>query len=399
MSLGWGLRGFIGGGPLGAMIPGAMVAMALCLLLRRTDAQANGIAAAFGAIGVGFGGQMTYGQTIGLTVHAETAAWGLLGLTVKGAIWGLLGGAVLGAGLIAYGLPRRRVSLASVALILACWIGRKAVNEPRLIYFSDPINKPRPEIWAGLMLAAAAFLLVVRNRVAWTFAWIACLGGGLGFGLGGWLNALGRNSGWEPPVDWWKLMEFTFGFLFGAALGLAAWVCRKDLTPPALESEPSPVLFAVLLPLVPLAIAAERASGFRFVYMTAGALLLFAASFRARFAWQIAIGMTCTAFGVDFLHSRPDWNQPLLWTFVTAGSAVAAWFADRSRGDLPRMLLLLTWLAVAISHLKSWMPPFLWVSPKSWAHAEVEIAFTAMAIAVTWFVASRLSGGPPSGVL
>ena len=35
MSLGWGLRGSIGGGSLGAMIPGAMIGLVLCLLLNR----------------------------------------------------------------------------------------------------------------------------------------------------------------------------------------------------------------------------------------------------------------------------------------------------------------------------------------------------------------------------
>ncbi len=33
MLLGWGLRGYIGGGPFGAMIPGAMVALAISMLL------------------------------------------------------------------------------------------------------------------------------------------------------------------------------------------------------------------------------------------------------------------------------------------------------------------------------------------------------------------------------
>ena len=59
MSLGWGLRGTIGGGPLGAMIPGAMIGLALCLLLGRE--KNAGFVAGFAAIGVGFGGQETYG--------------------------------------------------------------------------------------------------------------------------------------------------------------------------------------------------------------------------------------------------------------------------------------------------------------------------------------------------
>jgi hypothetical protein len=33
MLLGWGLRGYIGGDPDGALIPGVLVALSLCLLL------------------------------------------------------------------------------------------------------------------------------------------------------------------------------------------------------------------------------------------------------------------------------------------------------------------------------------------------------------------------------
>ena len=95
MSLGWGLRGSIGGGPLGAMIPGAMIGLALCLLLGRE--QDAGRIAALAAIGVGFGGQETYGQTVGLSLHPETFRWAILGFGVKGAVWGLLGGALIGA--------------------------------------------------------------------------------------------------------------------------------------------------------------------------------------------------------------------------------------------------------------------------------------------------------------
>lgn len=384
MSLGWGLRGYIGGGPLGAMIPGAMVAMALCILLRRTsphDWPANAVAAAFGAVGVGFGGQMTYGQTIGLTIHPETAAWGLLGLTLKGAIWGLLGGAVIACGLRPP--PLRRIFAASAALTLACAIGWKFINEPKLIYFSDPVNKPRAEIWAGLLLGALAFLLVLRNRTAWTFAGIAFLGGGAGFGIGGWINAFGRTSGWHTPIDWWKIMEFTFGFLFGAALGYA---CRRSASAIAAENhpQPSPSWWMLLLPLAPLTVAAEEGLGFRFTYTVAGALLLPVAAAVPRFAWHAAISATAIAFFYDFLQSRADWNQFALWLAAIAASAATGVLTDRKRDAIFWLFLFLTWLSVVDSHLKSWAPPFVWQSPRSWAHAHVEIAFTVMAILVTW---------------
>jgi len=91
------LRGYIGGGPLGAMIPGAMIGLALCLLLGRE--KEAGIITVFAAIGIGFGGQETYGQTVGLSVKPETFSWGITGFFLKGGIWGLLGGAIIGIGL------------------------------------------------------------------------------------------------------------------------------------------------------------------------------------------------------------------------------------------------------------------------------------------------------------
>jgi len=83
--LGWGLRGYIGGGPLGAMIPGTFIALWLCLLLG-ADVRRAGIVAAFGAVGIGFGGEMTYGQTLGLLRDNDTLAWGLLGTVIKGGV-------------------------------------------------------------------------------------------------------------------------------------------------------------------------------------------------------------------------------------------------------------------------------------------------------------------------
>ncbi len=380
MSLGWGLRGYIGGGPLGAMIPGAMVVLSLCLLLHRKG-EANGIAAAFGAIGVGFGGQMTYGQTIGLTMHPETAAWGLLGLTLKGAIWGLLGGAIIGTGLQRE-IPPRKLRLAILSLMAACTIGWKLINEPKLIYFSDPVNKPRPEIWAGLLLAALAFLVVIHSRITWDFAWIACLGGGAGFGIGGWFNAIGRTSHIHTPIDWWKIMEFTFGLLFGAALGYAAWRNRESLSvEPAGQTSK---FWFLLLPLVPICIAAEERSSFRFAYTVVGALLLPLVAANARFAWQIAITMTCTAFAVDFAQSRAAWTQQtFLWVCAVAVSLLTGWLTDRNRSVFT-IFLFLIWAAVVDSYLKAWLPPFEW-STKAYAHAHVEIAFTILAVGATWF--------------
>lgn len=234
MLLGWGLRGYIGGGPFAAMIPGAFVALGFSLLFKH-DVRTSAIVAMFGALGVGYGGDMTYGQTLGFAIKPETVYWGLLGVTVKGGVWGLLGGAVLGAGLARQSYDRKTLSTAFVLTVIAFYLGWKLINEPKLIYFSDPINKPRDESWAGLLFAAVVFLGYLRAKASGPsanlpihFALWGALGGALGFGGGTLWMVFGPNL----PVNqkwwgWWKMMEFSFGFVFGAALGLCAWLNRE----------------------------------------------------------------------------------------------------------------------------------------------------------------------------
>ncbi|MEO6182842.1 MAG: hypothetical protein ABIP71_07050, partial [Verrucomicrobiota bacterium] len=230
MSLGWGLRGFIGGGPLGAMIPGAMVGLILCHLLR-LDKSTSAFIAAFGAIGIGFGGQMTYGQTIGFIVHPETFFWGLLGLSVKGGIWGLIGGTFLGLGFIHKQMRRNILVVGLLLLIVGTLVGWKWINEPKLIYFSNPHDRPRAEIWAGLLFGTLFLLgylgLAGSAKIPLHFALWGALGGAIGFGGGGLWMSLGKKiPAAQQWISWWKLMEFTFGFCFGLALGWATWLKR-----------------------------------------------------------------------------------------------------------------------------------------------------------------------------
>ena len=88
MSLGCGLRGTIGGGEVGAMIPGALIGMILAEIAGISRVQ-SGLIAAASALGFGLGGAETYGQTIGLLRENNNAAWGVLGLSLKGGAWGL----------------------------------------------------------------------------------------------------------------------------------------------------------------------------------------------------------------------------------------------------------------------------------------------------------------------
>jgi hypothetical protein len=411
MSLGWAFRGFIGGGPLGAMIPGALVALALLWLLGRRDAGC-GMVAAFGAVGIGFGGQMTYGQTVGLASDWNTMGWGLLGLTVKGAVWGLLGGAVLGLALTPSRARPSRMLAGLAAMVLATWAGWATVNSPKWIYFSNPLDRPREEVWAGLLLGAVALLLWFatrpRNRAVWRFAGYGCIGGGLGFGLGGALLAMGRNSTLDPQFwPWWKGMEYTFGLLFGLAIGLAAWQERHALR----AHNGSHVserayqqafrgwwLLAWVLLLTAGAISFEYFVSFRFNYTVLGAILLFVALYVNALAWHIAVTLTSFAFLLDLAEGvGGDWKLAPLWLAVLGAALLTAllWRELESLRAQPaaapqRAFYLLLWASFAVTSVKTLLQ--VWVRP----HVPVEYAMFVVAMAGTHWLAGRLEASQPT---
>jgi hypothetical protein len=67
MSVGWGFRGDYGH-EAGAMVPGALLGLAVCMVSGREDWWCRGaIMGMAGAVGWAFGGQMSYGRIIGYT--------------------------------------------------------------------------------------------------------------------------------------------------------------------------------------------------------------------------------------------------------------------------------------------------------------------------------------------
>lgn len=401
MSVAWGLRGFIGGGSLGAMIPGALVALALARALGPAGENC-GRFAAFGAIGIGFGGQETYGQTVGLLANSATLYWhSVLGLGVKGATWGWLGGAVLGLGAVAAAIPRRLTLIGLGLMVAGTWLGWRFIDEPKLLYFSNRLDRPRGEVWAGLLTGGGVLLIwihAVARPVAstlWRLAFFGAMGGGLGFALGGMINAAGLSLGWS--VNWypgWKIMEFTFGLLLGAGLGWAAFVERAairqwlEATPSRLPFEQKPgwdflsagVGAAVILGCTQLPI--------RFSYTIAGVMLLALALFSERAAWQLALTVTTGAFllyvGKFFAANHPGTHpgfatsvalaatlvfsasvsrrltsgqevvtwcfHALLWTAVAAGMAHGIWHVTIPP-SLTIVLVMFLGLAVWIAYL------------------------------------------------
>ena len=362
MSLGWALRGFIGGGPLGAMIPGSMIGLVLCRLLRR-EADA-GLVAAFAAVGIGFGGEETYGQTVGLSFLPETYWWALLGFAIKGAAWGLLGGAMIGT---AFTRERYRTwdLIAGLGLLAAgTWAGWRLINQPKLIYFSNRLDRPRAEVWAGLIAGGLLFLLWLTwrggARMPWRFAGWGALGGSAGFAAGAAIQVWGRPVIPVLPLGWWKVMELTFGALLGLAFGWCAWRHRAELATgnrPAAPAHLSPWCSVCMAgTAIGLALWVEPALHTRFNYVIVGAILLALALRSRTLCWQIAVTLTVCAFAYDLLEGKPKLPQWPLWAFVI-GITLATVIATARVPRMAPMFLWITWTAVATSLLKSFVPP------------------------------------------
>ena len=267
--MGWGIRGQYGH-ETGAMIAGVLVALVIGLLFcARQSSLFTARMVALTAVGISFGGSMTYGQTVGLTHDAElhgnweALRWGMLGLFVIGAIWIGFAGVLLGAALGGKRYGATEMLLLFIFLIQLYFLGVWMFNEPfdpanrelPRIYFSDSWYwepekadlKPRPEVWGGLALALAALWLYVavwkRNAIAHNVGLFGVIFGGIGFATGqsvqafhAW-NAESFLEGWfapiEPYMNWWNTMETLFGAILGMGLGLGVWLNRAKLPPPA----------------------------------------------------------------------------------------------------------------------------------------------------------------------
>jgi hypothetical protein len=131
LSIGWGIRGNYGH-EIGAMLPGALAAVAVCLLSGRQDWRERvAYFACFGALGWALGGSMSYMQVIAYahSGHAPSQYYGFYALFVIGFLWAALGGA-------GTAIPATfdRKSLCEIfdplAVLLALWVVLYLVEDP-----------------------------------------------------------------------------------------------------------------------------------------------------------------------------------------------------------------------------------------------------------------------------
>ncbi len=321
--LGWGIRGVFGH-QAGAMVPGALMggAVALTCLPDSAPPHIALFLMAAGAAGISIGGVMTYGQTLGL-VHGErrqeTYWWGLLGCFLKGGLWFALGAVALGLALS--GELSRPNTVLSMLLLLP-WVtqaGREVLNQPfepphkyPRLYFSrraaagedltrDP---PRRESWGGLLFGllylCGYVAFVLRAPRVWSWAAVGFLAGGIGFAVGEAIQAWGLQRkpfgpAAQPWVDWWKVMEMTFGLLAGAGVGLAMLLARPATEWPDPAQEGFGLMAAVfgaawLLIVIGNAWGNRTASWLNDWPLLGAALLLVALSAAPRLAPAMVVG-------------------------------------------------------------------------------------------------------------
>ncbi len=245
-SYGWGMRGTTIGGEKGAMLPGAIIGLVIAMfsdiLIVREHFY---IFSALGAVSMYFGGSMTYGETLGLSMNskpAENMKKGLIALFVKGFLWFGCFGAIFTTGINAvcyiYSLKELLIIFGVTPLSAVClyFIFNKplkpAENKFPKIYFS----KTRQESWGallGVILPLFIFAIVKANTLTIVFTISCALFGGIGWVVGQLLQIysihyadnsthyFGHLLGKSNNCDSWKIMECVLGAFggLGAAIG------------------------------------------------------------------------------------------------------------------------------------------------------------------------------------
>lgn len=244
VSYGWGMRGTIIGGEKGAMLPGALMGFLMAVFSEsEVLASSPWILAGVGALGMYCGGNMTYGETLHLSMHEKNSPHlkkGLIALFVKGGIWfGLFGGFVslfISALAGFYELWQILVFFGALPIFALAFffIFNKPLNPDEnkfpKIYFSIK----RQESWGGLfgiLIEIVIFSIVFKDWSALAMTGGAFLSGAVGWVIAQFMQIKARHHGkngkrlfeklnQKNAVEAWKLMECVLGAIGG--LGTAA---------------------------------------------------------------------------------------------------------------------------------------------------------------------------------
>lgn len=246
MSYGWGMRGTTLGAEKGAMLPGAYMGMLIALFSGSSFLSANFyLLSAMGALGIYFGGSMSYMQSVGLTSNTnppEDFKRGMTGLFVKGSIWFGLFGSAMGM-FLSFLSGRYYNDLRTVLVIFGAMplfafgcsrIFDRPFDEKKGIHPKIYFSKNRPEgmgVLFGVLLELIIVMALYKDTVA-----LALTGGFLLTGSVSWCLAQLFHIRCKYPgkkgfqffpffrkkgiLELWKTQECTMGFFSGIGVSL-----------------------------------------------------------------------------------------------------------------------------------------------------------------------------------
>ncbi len=238
VSYGWGMRGTTLGGEAGAMLPGAILG-ALIAIFSGSDFLREHfyLLSAAGALGMYFGGTMSYGQTIGLCsnqVPPKRPTRELVGLGVKGALWFGIFGAVVGMFLssmtVLYDLKSILMAFAFLPVFAFCGsrLFDRPYNEAKGIHPKIYFSITRPEgmgVLFGILVNFVLFMALRKDTVGLALTMGGVLSGGIGWVVAQALQIAAKRGKFfskaqgKQLIDTWKIMECVLGAIGG--LGIA----------------------------------------------------------------------------------------------------------------------------------------------------------------------------------
>jgi hypothetical protein len=237
--IGWGIRGCYGGAP-GATLPGALIALTICVLSGRADwQQASLFIAAVTACGLAYGGFMSHVKLAHFSRSAShlNAAYGLAALFFVTSLWGGIGGGALG--LVLGGWSPWAIIILAAGMIITAHIAYYLLID----LIGIRLTPPRSEGWArtfGAFLCMAAVCVVRREHAGLVGLTYGYMGWGFGFLVGMFIQLLEIRAFGRDSFGWWRAMEVTIGWAGGASLAIGILPLARTL--PELPPLPAPWL-------------------------------------------------------------------------------------------------------------------------------------------------------------
>ena len=268
VSFGWGIRGFVIGGEKGALLPGALMGLAVAFFAAGDVGQELYLFfAAAGALSMFYGGTETYAQTMSFLLSRDVKGpyfgqlkKGVIGIFLKGALWFSIPGFILAM------LPGALSGIYSLAEIIITFALFPVVSLVGTRIFNTPYDKEnkvfprfyfsldRREEWgSNVMIIAVLTVIALINGDFFSLGAGAAgfVAGGFGFLIGLVFYDIERRHGEmifgslckKGYIDGWKIMEHTFGAFSGGGLMLYFCLTSEHLT--RLCSKIKPELFTL----------------------------------------------------------------------------------------------------------------------------------------------------------